>query len=241
MMRFLLFILPALVAIPLSAQHRKVLSVQRDTAAVRDTAAAAEPKPEFVTSTYHRSNLVDSVQIAFKCDPVLLLNGELPVFVEKRLNRYFSVEGALGVTYMDFLYEAGVNGAYFIGNKNAKFRSGFCARAQFRLFPRHADAAISGFYLGPDAAYRTYLMDWYEFTGLLNDVYRSTRKVSELQLVIGWQNADHSDEMFWDAYVAVGLRQTKELRVTEIPNVSLPPAERTRPVVNAGIKLGWGM
>lgn len=228
---------------PLMAQHHLGTTTKRDTTVHTETTVVNEPPHVPAPPAKRRTSsvLTDSVIVAIKLNPVLLITGELPLFVEKRLNRFYSVEGAVGVTYMDLFYETSVNGGYFLGNKSAKFHSGFTARAQFRVFPRHADVAVSGLYFGPELAYRTYLMDWYEFTGLVNDVYHGKRKVSEARAVMGWQNADNSDEVVWDGYISLGARMTDEVRATEIPNVDAPPAHRITPVFGFGLKIGWGM
>ncbi|TND08616.1 MAG: hypothetical protein FD123_2120 [Bacteroidetes bacterium] len=234
--RSIFIVVFALVTLQLQAQRRLGTVTGADTTVKTEIVPVTEPN-----AARPRSVLSDSVRIAFKCSPVLLLTGELPAFVEYRVNRFYSVEAAIGVTYTDLFYETSVNNGYFLSNENAKFRSGWSFRGQGRIFPRHADVAIAGFYIGPEFTFRTYKMDWYEFTGLVYDVYPGLRKVSEIRLAGGWQNAENSNEPFVDFYIAAGIRQTWENRATEIPNQVSPAYHRVAPNFGIGLKFGWGM
>lgn len=238
MQRALFIVLLFLSAVSLPAQRRLQTVTAPDTTVRPDTMAQLPAPP---VPPPRRSVLTDSVVLGLKCNPALLLSGELPLFAEWRINRTFSIEAAAGFTYVDLLYESVMNGGYFLGNKNVKFRSGSCFRLQGRMYPRHSDMAIAGWYAGPELTFRTYKMDWYEFTGLLYDVYPCRRKISEIRLVGGWQNAENSGEPFFDVYLAVGIRQVWENFPAEVPDTYRNGSYRVAPNVGIGLKLGWGL
>lgn len=188
--------------------------------------------------------VMDSVQKAVKIDPILLMRGEFSVFYEWRLSRNFSVEGAAGLTYIDMVYEIFQNETRFLrGGQEAnvvQFHTGIAVRAQARYYPAKYETAITGFYIAPTWAYRTWNMEYFVNTGLISVPYDVKRTWNEFRLQIGEQDPDPYSVVFTEWYLNVGLQFREDDHVegrgitAEIGHTS-----ETRLVVGAGVKIGF--
>src|SRR3990172_5779197 len=47
----------------------------------------------------------DKIRNAFKINPLLLANGDLPFYWEHKINEKLSIELALGITFRDYIYD----------------------------------------------------------------------------------------------------------------------------------------
>ncbi len=187
---------------------------------------------------------LDSVQKAIKVDPCLLMRGELSVFFEWRLRRHFSVEGAGGITYIDFLYETFENEGRFLPDgeeaSSAQFHSGIAVRLQPRYFPSHYESAIEGFYIAPTFCYRTWSMDYFINNGLVSFPHEVNRKWTEFRFQIGEQDCDPYSVVFTEWYLNFGV-QIRDDDWVESRGVTAEIAHEswTRLVFGAGIKIGF--
>lgn len=185
----------------------------------------------------------DSVDHAIKVNPLLLFRGDLPIYYEKRLSDAFSVEGAVGVTFTDIVYETIYSGYPFGRDNNMKFRSGFSLKGQVRWYPSTYETAITGFYMAPEASYRIHKWDYLYNTGFVNDVYHDFRKLTEFKLVIGYQSADPYEPVFWDWYAGLGVRLLDEQRsVNDVgTTITTQHNKQVLPVFSGGIKICFGL
>lgn len=188
--------------------------------------------------------LLDSVQKAIKIDPALLFRGEFSVFYEWRLARYFSLEGAGGITYVDFLYELFENGGRYLPNgdeaNRAEFHSGISLRLQPRYYPSRYESAIEGFYIAPTFCYRTWNMQYFINNGLVNVPHDVKRRWTELRIQIGEQDCDPYSVVFTEWYLNFGIQYRNDDAVSgrgitaEVQNRNY-----SRLVFGAGIKIGF--
>jgi hypothetical protein len=187
---------------------------------------------------------LDSVQKAVKLDPMLLFRGEFSVFFEWRLSRHFSVEGAGGITYIDFAYETFENNARFLPQgeeaNSAQFHSGISVRLQPRYFPSRYETAIEGFYMAPTFCYRTWNMTYFINNGLVSFPHPVKREWTEFRLQIGEQDCDPYSVFFTEWYLNFGVQIRNDDRVlsrgvtAEIAHIT-----RARLVFGAGVKIGF--
>lgn len=188
--------------------------------------------------------VMDSVQKAVKIDPILLARGEFSVFYEWRLSRNFSVEGGAGLTYIDMMYEIFQNETRFISGGQeenvVQFHTGIAVRAQGRYFPSKYETAITGFYIAPMWAYRTWNMEYFVNTGLISVPYDVKRAWNEIRLQIGEQDPDPYSVVFTEWYLNVGL-QFREDDHVEGQGITAEIGHRSeaRLVVGAGVKIGF--
>lgn len=187
---------------------------------------------------------LDSVQKAVKIDPALLFRGEFSVFYEWRLSRHFSVEGGAGITYIDFAYELFENNGRFIldglERSDVQFHTGISTRAQFRYYPSRYETAITGFYIAPMWAYRTWNMQYYVNTGLIAVPYDVKRSWHEIRFQFGEQDPDPYSVLFTEWYINFGVQFRENDHVdgrgvlAEIGHTS-----EARLVLGAGVKIGF--
>jgi hypothetical protein len=188
--------------------------------------------------------LTDSVQKAVKLDPTLLVRGEFSVFYEWRLSRHFSVEGGLGLTFIDFCYELFQNNGRFVlngqQNGDAQFQTGIALRGQFRYFPARYESAIGGFYIAPAFAYRTWNMDYLVSNGLVTEAFPVKRQWTEIRLQIGEQDPDPYSVLFTEWYLNVGYQFRDEDRVRGQGVTSeIVHRNTSRVVFGIGVKIGF--
>lgn len=186
----------------------------------------------------------DSVQKAVKIDPSLFLRGEYSLFFEWRLSNHFSVEGAAGLTYIDFMYELFQNNGRFVlaGLERSKvqFHTGVAVRAQARYFPSRYETAIEGFYIAPSFAYRTWNMEYYVSNGLVAIPYDVKRQWTEFRIQLGEQDPDPYSVVFTEWYLNLGIQFRDEDRVRgQGVTAELRHGTETRIVFGAGVKIGF--
>lgn len=188
--------------------------------------------------------ILDSVQKAVKVDPILLVRGEFSVFYEWRLSHHFSVEGGVGLTYIDLFYETFENDARFLPDgeegSNAEFHTGIALRIQPRYFPSRFETAITGFYIAPTYAYRTWNMEYYINNGLVSFPHDVKRTWHEIRFQFGEQDCEPYSVPFTEWYINIGAQIREDDRVigrgvtAEIGHVS-----EVRLMLGAGVKIGF--
>lgn len=187
---------------------------------------------------------MDSVQKAIKIDPTLLFRGEFTVFFEWRLAHHFSVEGGLGLTYIDFMYEIAQNNGRFImtgqERDRVQFHTGIALRAQARYFPSRYETAIEGFYIAPTFSYRSWNMEYFVSNGLVAIPYDVKREWTEFRIQIGEQDPDPYSVVFTEWYLNLGIQFREEDRIAG-QGVTAEIRHRTasRVVFGAGVKIGF--
>ncbi len=225
-----------------------VLHTSGDTAKKKTNIKVSVLNPHGKTATpyYGHSMHSDSVQQALKINFVNFAHGDFSVYYEYRLSDAFSVEGGAGITYIDYLYEMFTNGGRFISRMNdansAKFYSGYSGRFQIRWYPSKYETAITGYYFAPDISYRSYKMDYFVNTGLINEPHSVNRKYTDLKLQFGHQSADPYDRYFWEWFLSIGSRHVNEDYVEKTGmDAAFSNSKYWKPVIGAGIKIGFNL
>src|SRR6185437_1569258 len=101
-----------------------------------------------------------------KVCPQWLLEGNIPIFYERKIGKNITVAPSVGVTFHDYLWEifeqAGNDGAY-IPVKARYYKPGLSAALGFKYYP---SGALNGFYIAPEVRYRNYqsLRLWNTYT-----------------------------------------------------------------------------
>jgi len=193
--------------------------------------------------------IVSSAGWAIKCNPIILSRGELPVYVEHRLSKNFSLEAALGVTFEDFFKESVLQGKpLFQKDPNVDKLSGITGKLAFRYYPRHN--ALSDLYVSPEIDFKNYRKD-------VNGVYmgsdgrytsgklRDKQDYVDFKAIIGFQNTDEFNSDFYtDWYLGIGLRLGAEDNVVadelNAAVIKINHADVLSPVIAVGVKIGLG-
>ncbi len=225
-----------------------VLHTSDDTAKKKTNVKVSVLNPHGKTATPYVGHSMhsDSVQQALKINPGNFFRGDFSLYYEYRLSDAFSLEGAAGITYIDYFYELFDNGARFVSNRKgaggAKFYSGYSGRFQFRWYPSKYETAITGYYFAPEISYRSYKMDYFVNTGLIYEPHHVNRKYTDLKLQFGHQDADPYDRYFWEWFIAAGFRHANEDYVSKSGmDAQFTHRNEWQPIIGGGLKIGFNL
>jgi hypothetical protein len=187
----------------------------------------------------------DSVPYGIKLNPANFSRGEFLLYYEQRISDAFSVEGAGGVTYIDYMYELFNNGGNYLSfgqspGPPVKFYSGVSGKIQLRWYPSRYETAITGYYFAPEFSYKNYKMDYYVFTGLISEPHRMERKWTDIKLQFGYQTADPYEKIFFDWYISIGARKHDEVYMKGRGyDAEFIHTKYWNPIIGAGVKIGF--
>jgi hypothetical protein len=186
---------------------------------------------------------------SLKCNPVILARGEVPVYLEHKLNQTWSAEAAIGITFTDFVKADILKGkSLFQKDPAVDGLSGICGKLALRYFPGH-DAG-SDLYLSSELDYTSYRKDvkgvYMDTDGRYTDgKLRDAQQYVDLKALIGWQNSDPFESDFsFDWYVGAGIRVGSENNV--VPDernanvIVLNHSDVVAPILALGVKIGLG-
>jgi hypothetical protein len=231
-------LLPAQVVLHTSADTSKLKTVIK--------VSVLNPHGKEAVAYSGHSMPSDSVQQALKINPGNFLHGDFSLYYEYRLGRTTSIEGAAGVTYIDYIYEIVQNSGRFLSRFNeassAKFYSGWTGRFQFRWYPSRYETAITGYYVAPEISYHSYKMDYLINTGLIAEPHRINRKYTDIRIQFGHQDADPYNSFFWEWYISTGVRHFNEDSVSKSGlDAEFEHDDYWGPVIGGGIKIGFNL
>ncbi len=185
-----------------------------------------------------------------KCNPVILARGEVPVYLEHKLNTSWSTEAAIGITFRDMIKDDVLQEKpLFQKDPNADVLSGLCGKIALRYFPGHH--ACSDFYFSPELDYTSYRKD---ITGVymgsdgqyVKGKLRDEQQYADFRFQVGWQNSDALDSDFsFDWFLGAGIRLGSENNVEPDERnanvIVLNHANVVTPVIALGVKIGLGL
>lgn len=245
-MRLLLFI--PLVVLSAEMRAQTVLKTKADSASGKNEIKVNVLNPNGKQPVAYNGNSMhtDSVQQALKLNIFQFARGEFSLYYEYRLSDPFSIEAGAGITYVDYVYELFQNGGRFIGNdadaRRVRFLSGFAGHLQFRWYPSKYETAITGFYIAPDISRRDWQMNYLVNTGLINEPHHIKRTWNEFRIQIGYQDADPYENIFWEWYVAAGLRVVDQDYIDGAGvDAQFLHEKFTQGIVAGGIKIGFNL
>lgn len=231
---------------------RPVLTALLATVAL---AAYAQPKPKPKVVLYKdriaaQFDTVDCVKNVVKINPLLFFRGEVPIYYERALTPWLSLEVGLGVTLRDYL-NMSING----GNDADDFGAGttIVPNPSFHIAARlylGDDLEPQGWYLQPEFAHLIYTKDIGvkgndgQFTG---EELRDERTYNDLRFLAGYQMLGMSSNWLLDFYGGLGFRSRNSIIVSEILDLASQEYTYTVteesdnvPVFYLGMKIGLG-
>lgn len=160
---------------------------------------------------------------ALKINPLLILNGEIPIYYERAISDRFSVEFAIGLTFVDymgnsmhsFFSDGQSEGRVNVGedvaekiNKKVSFKSGL----RYYL----DDVILEDYYFAVEFAHRAFSReliideDQYDPTGYslgysVKKEFDEIQIHNEMKLIFGNQTHSYSGNFFIDYYIGVGI------------------------------------
>jgi hypothetical protein len=191
---------------------------------------------------------------AIKFNPLLLINGEIPLYYERAINSSFSAEIALGMTYRDYFGDLLRSLDDENYRENTKTNSHFSYKLAIRYYT--GGVALDGFYFSLEYANRKYSQDVKiessEYNIITNSNITSTNNFTEKQfhnefkIICGSQEHSYWDNFFVDYYIGVGVDkrtlssiESKRNDQTGVNLYTLEKLEESKPRFYLGMKLGF--
>ncbi len=184
-------------------------------------------------------------QNCFKWNWSLLGRGVFAINYERLITSNFSFELGGGLTYRDYMYEAGRGDELFgTGSrsdaKTDKIKLGPYLEGNVRFYPSEGD--LDGFYLSPFVRYRSYNIE----NMLDNKYYNAGYNMTDIGLNIGIQREVYSSGVLVDSYFGVAYRNriaTMPYSITDYNNtittVTTVNTNTWVPTLTLGFKIGF--
>ncbi len=195
---------------------------------------------------------------ALKINPLLYVKGELPIYYERALNDYLSVEAAIGMTFKDYSTGLFDDGDSFDEKPEEKINSHVSFKLGLRYYA--GGVVMDGFYFALEFAKRDYTKELtfvhvdniydpqtYTYTNL-TQTYHLTEydNHKEFKLIVGSQEHYYWDNFFVDYYLGVGIDSYEKARVerdfdniTNLSTYKTIPTSSTKPRFYLGLKFGF--
>ncbi|HRN40940.1 MAG TPA: hypothetical protein PK649_02570 [Vicingus sp.] len=195
---------------------------------------------------------------ALKFNPLLLVRGEIPIYYERAINDYFSIEVAIGMTYKDY-----VSGIFDKNNFSGEsVKEEISSNISYKLGLRFYTGGVvmDGFYFALEYAKRDYSksINFSSYNYITDPLTynTTTTKVdykfneyyyhNEYKIIVGSQEHYYWDNFFIDYYVGAGIdKYTKSEVTNEINQISNSPEYKnniessTAPRFYLGLKFGF--
>jgi hypothetical protein len=192
---------------------------------------------------------------AIKINPLLIINGDIPVLIERKIKDNITVEAGLGITFKDFIFNS------FYKNPQASqldlqsvdtrqypigYSLSFAAKYYFSV---EEPNKVEGSYLSAEVRYRNYKSQALKFdaNALSNSIspddwVNESRELTDIKISYG--NIQYiSNRFFMEFYSGIGIRLRNIYHAyysdyTGLTNTVLLHQQDIRPLVSVGIKLG---
>ena len=166
-----------------------------------DTLSAAPQKQ----STFEKiENRLNSRVTRVKINPLVILSGDMPVYVEHQLKDKMSAEVSVGYTYDNTLSDLLDNGNQPDLSITKEGLNSYSLAAALRYYPSEKSNLLEGYYFAPELRFRDYRSKITEIGGESFNLKQS-RQVFDGKLVIGHIKQTDSG-IFFDFYGGVGMR-----------------------------------
>jgi hypothetical protein len=178
-----------------------------------------------------------------KINPLLIFNGDIPIYWERRIKDQVSVEAGLGFTHMDY-----VNNIFTLSDQTGNLevrnaKPGYSLMIAAKYYPSKFTKALDDIYFGPEIRYRKYNTEVEDCSPTsLTGFVAEDRTLIDFKLNVGYIYY-LSDRVIVDFYGGIGMRSR---------NINSSTCNNSRtamisthindmvPVISAGIKLGFG-
>lgn len=179
-------------------------------------------------------------KIAFKIDPLTIVSGDMPIFLEYKLKEQFSIELGFGFTTSQF----NLLNIEMMENAPSDEQAplGFSIRINPRYYLPNYDEAINGYYISPQFLYRKY-NSLYETGGnVLTPDLKLQRTQTDFKLVFGFQNIEDYAFLL-DYYIGVGIRKTNKdvVSIDNSNNYKVSNLDVMSPSFTLGVKVGLAL
>lgn len=166
-----------------------------------------------------------------KINPILFLNGDMPIYFEQKLSDIFTFELGVGITYYDYL-----GSTYSLFEQNYDVfdydiypNFGYSFRTNIKYYPSFI---LDEWYFGVGYQYKKYFAELQSIdTG---DWFNEEKTINDIRLMVGYIYY-FNDKVFADLYGTMGIRK----RNTTL--TGSPALKSQIPNVGFGVKIGFAL
>ncbi len=212
------------------------------------TPADTLPKPKIKLDKYFDDGQggEDAPRTLVKINPLLLVVGEAPVYIEKRLSNKFSIEGAAGITFrsvfnnIGLIYESAAE-EILISRIQQPSVTG---KLSMRYYPKGELYFPQGNYFGLQGRYRQYRyqLQYYLYPSSSESLTSQVQITDYDFLIINGFQEVFRGAFYYDIYYGLGVRykQGNRLRFQDkTGKYEVVSGGDLNPLVAAGIKIGY--
>lgn len=138
-----------------------------------------------------------------KVNPLLVISGDMPIYVEREIGKKTSVEISGGVTY-DNIFSDLLEESKYEMNTTKEGKHGVSASAALRYYPAEGGDKLERYYFAPEVRFRHYTSTLVKCDDFQLNVPQS-RNIADFKLVMGYLNYI-GDNVFVDFYSGIGMR-----------------------------------
>lgn len=195
--------------------------------------------------TYKRTVKDNPLFHLIKLNPLLIFNGDIPIYYERRFNDHTTAEVGVGITQQDYVYEGSKSEIQYL-DPDRKANFGYSFTSSIRYYPSKYTKALDEFYAGLEFRLRRYNTELVSFEGIpLESPVPEYRTYIDFNFLVGYIHLI-SDVVFVEPYGGLGIRSMK-INVASVSANSvvstlvLPtPVSGTATAISLGCKVGFG-
>lgn len=150
-----------------------------------------------------KSKTARNLHTSIKLNPLLIVNGDMPIYVEHKFAEKLTAEVSLGMTYANQMNDY-FDEQYYPQYMTKQNETGYSYSAALRYYPSNSYETMEGYYFAPEFRNRVYKATATEYmTRQINE--KQTKNISEVRILFGYTNY-FEDHLFIDFYTGVGYR-----------------------------------
>jgi len=193
--------------------------------------------------------------IAIKVNPLLIINGDVPLLIERKIKDNFTVEAGLGITFKDLIFnsiyknpQASQLSLRSIDTRQYPIGYSLSLAAKY-YFSVEEPNKVEGSYFSAEIRYRNYKSQALKCDAnalssstLADDWVNESRELTDIKISYG--NIQYiSNRFFLEFYSGVGIRLRNIYHAycsdyTPLTNTVLLHQQDIRPLLSVGIKMG---
>ncbi|PCJ79920.1 MAG: hypothetical protein COA49_10225 [Bacteroidetes bacterium] len=194
---------------------------------------------------YNKQYVDRGLMNLIKVNPLLILNGDIPIYLEHKLNDKLSYEVGIGITVFDYLYNyynSSLGYSPYVEQHTPEM--GYSFRASLRFYPSNYTKALDEFYIGPEFSHRRYNTILEKCDNYPVDAKQEYRAFTDFKISGGYV-LFITENIFFDIYGGIGLRfkanSISACTYSESEIISTTPVldKAILPAISLGVKVGF--
>ncbi len=245
MKKILLSAAALLASMPLVLAQRTFTSAPNEQANKKNSPTLIITESTVQDFTHEKEPL--NLHTSVKLNPLLILAGDMPLYIEQKIARKMSVEVGVGLTYDNMLTQF-LDSDRYREDVNRENAMSYSFSGALRYYPSSVYPALEGYYFAPEMRYRSYKANAFEYNGDRYEVPQS-RTFTDYKLTFGFVDFIE-DHILMDFYAGIGIRNREYVNLINPETVfneqtqtmeyySTRNETSLAPIFSLGFKLGF--